>query len=231
MASAAMERRWQALQSKTLESYLQEHAVTVYDGISWGGMIFLLLVLLGAGTFLSVKYRNGIPEHPHVLAKIAAFFAAGKPARLALGAALVIFAALIVMTDRYEAYHMKRLKSDGERVPCEIAGFVKNGLFFYEPLVFFIKREGGGIVLRDAHGMTFFDGLALAKGEKRELLYLKDKAEDTARLDRGFWDILQSVFRWIFAAVCLFLTSCLFPKKDRPPGPAGPEERRGGKQS
>lgn len=229
MASAAMERRWQALQSKTLESYLQEHAVTVYDGIGWGGMIFLLLMLLGTGGFLFVKYRNGIPEHPHMIAKIAAFFAAGKPPRLALGTALVIFAALIVMTDRYEAYHMKRLKSEGERVSCEITGFVKSGLFFYEPLVFFIKREGGGTMVRDAHGITFLDGLALTKGDKTELLYLKGRAEDTARLDRGFRDILQSVLRWIFAAACLFLTKWLFPKKDRPPGPAGPEERRGGK--
>lgn len=218
MASAAMERRWQALQSKTLESYLQEHAATVYDGTGWGGMILLLLIL-GAGVFLFVKYRDGTQKQPEVIGKITTFFAAGKPARLALGAALLLAAALIMMTDRYEAYHMKRLKSEGERVPCEITGFVTSGLLFYEPLVFFIKREGGGAVVRDTHGITFFDGLALAKTDKAELLYLKDRAEETARLDRGFRDILQSVLRWLFAAVCLFLTRWLFPKKDRPPGP------------
>jgi hypothetical protein len=229
MAATAMERRWQSLQTKALESYVQEHVVTVYDGIGWGWLLLFILPL-AAGVFLHLKYRHGQRKPPEQIRKLMTVFAAGTSARLALGAAFVIVAALIAMTDRYEAHHMKTLKRDGVRVTCEITGFVTSGVFFSEPLAFFVKRDGGGAMLRDTHGITALDGLSLAKGDKAELLYLKDDPE-TARIDRGIFDRLQSVFRWFLIGVLLGLVRLLFPKKDRPPGLAGPEERRGKRQT
>jgi len=224
MTSAAIEHRWQILQAKTLESYLQAHPMGVFDGAGWTWLLVLLLLPM-AGVCLHLRYRDGTRKPPDMMQKMTAFFAAGTPARLGLGAALLIVAALIVMTDRYESYHMKTLRHEGVRVPCEIIGFVKSGVLFYEPLVFFIKQGGGGAVIRDTHGITALDGLSLAKGDKAELLYLKDKPE-MARIDRGLIDYLQSVLRWFFAGSLLGLVRCFFPKKRRPPGPAVTGKKR-----
>ncbi|TNE31328.1 MAG: hypothetical protein EP349_04100, partial [Alphaproteobacteria bacterium] len=157
MATTAMEQRWQALQEKAVEAYLQAHSVDISATSGWAWLLFLL-VPLAAGAFLHLQYRDGQRKPPERIRKLMTVFAAGRPERLGLGAALLVIAAVIAMTDRYESYHMKTLRQDGVRVVCEITGFVTSGVFFSEPLVFFLKRDGGDVLVRDTHGITALDG-------------------------------------------------------------------------